>query len=164
MAKRKGANINQHNPFRGFMDFMSEMNRAQEQFFLQHSGEGGRAGSSAHTHAYVPPTDIFAQGDDLIIRCEVAGAKKEDIHVTVTNGVLTISGERYSELDENKVVYYTRERSYGEFRRDMLLPEGVSKDHVKAQTRNGLLEIVVSGGASAQTSQIDVPIFEQDDS
>lgn len=164
MAKRKSASSSQHNPFRGFMDFMSEMNRAQEQFFLQHSGEPGRAGNAAHSHAYVPPTDIFAQGGDLIIRCEVAGAKKEDIHVTVTNGVLTIAGERHSELDESQVTYYTRERNYGEFRRDMLLPEGVNIDHVTAQTHNGLLEVVVSGAANTKTSNINVPISEHDDS
>lgn len=158
MAKKVNAGNQRHNPFRGFMDFMSEMNRAQSEFLLQHSGDSGRgrSGSAAHSHAYIPAADIFAQGNDLVIRCEVPGVRQEDVFVTLTNGVLTLSGERESELDEDEVSYYARERSYGEFRRDMLLPDGIKSADVKAKTRNGLLEVIVSGGASSKWDEISI--------
>ena len=144
-----------HNPFRGFVDLMSEMNRAQAQWMLR--GKGGAAAPAASgAHAYVPPADIFAIGKDLVVRCEVPGVRKEEVSVSVSNGLLTISGYRDSELDESKVIYYTRERVYGTFRRSMLLPEGVEDSDVEAVFRNGLLEITVHGGAATKPKQISI--------
>lgn len=145
----------QNNPFRGFLDVMSEMNRAQSHWMLRDQGEGGHGGRS-HAAAYVPPADIFAEGDDLIVRCEVPGVRSKDVSVTVSSGVLTISGYRDSELDDQKVVYYARERVYGAFRRSMLLPEGVDERAIHAKVRNGLLEILVKGGAAAKPQSIDI--------
>ncbi|NNC23132.1 Hsp20/alpha crystallin family protein [Salinisphaera sp. USBA-960] len=160
MAKKTSSSSRrEHKPFRGFMDFMSEMNRAQTQFMLQHSGgdaSAANSGAAAHSHAYIPLADIFAQGNDLVIRCEVPGVRQDDIHLAVTNGVLTISGERHSELDEDHVAYYARERSYGDFRRDMMLPDGVKSNDVTAHTHNGLLEIVIAGGAASKTNDISI--------
>ncbi|NII09569.1 Hsp20/alpha crystallin family protein [Oleiagrimonas sp. C23AA] len=141
------------NPFRGFMDVMSEMNRVQSNW-MRASSEGAQAPRS-HDSAYVPPADIFAKGDDLIVRCELPGIRRDQVSVTVSNGVLTISGYRDSQLDNN-VVYYTRERVYGAFRRSMLLPEGVDQDHISASVRNGLLEITVANGAKAKPRNIDI--------
>ncbi|MES1934984.1 Hsp20/alpha crystallin family protein [Salinisphaera hydrothermalis] len=142
-----------HNPFRGFLDVMSEMSRAQEEWMTRGKVSGrGRS----HAAAYVPPADIFALGDDLIVRCEVAGVKSEDVSVTVASNVLTISGRRDSELNENEVLYYTRERVYGEFRRSMILPDGVDQSDINATVRNGLLEIRVAGGAAAKPQSINV--------
>lgn len=144
------------NPFRGFLDVMSEMNRAQEQWMLSgNAPTSGEAGRSEAT-AYVPPADIFALGDDVIVRCEVAGARSEDIQLTVSGGVLTIVGHRDSELDESKVSYYTRERMYGAFRRTMFLPEGIGEENISASVRNGLLEIRVKDAAQAKLHQIRV--------
>lgn len=142
-----------HNPFRGFLDVMSEMNRAQEQWMTR-----GKVSGSGRTHAgaYVPPADIFAMGNDLIVRCEVAGVKSEDVSVTVASNVLTISGRRDSEINDDEVLYYTRERVYGEFRRAMILPDGVDESDINATVRNGLLEIRVAGGAAAKPHAIHV--------
>ncbi|KEZ77503.1 heat shock protein Hsp20 [Salinisphaera hydrothermalis C41B8] len=132
---------------------MSEMSRAQEEWMTRGKVSGrGRS----HAAAYVPPADIFALGDDLIVRCEVAGVKSEDVSVTVASNVLTISGRRDSELNENEVLYYTRERVYGEFRRSMILPDGVDQSDINATVRNGLLEIRVAGGAAAKPQSINV--------
>lgn len=141
------------NPFRGFLDVMSEMNRAQEEWMNRgHVSGGGRS----HAAAYVPPADIFAQGDDLFVRCEVAGVRSDDVSVTVASNVLTISGHRHSELDEDEVLYYSRERVYGEFRRAMIVPDGVDQSDITATVRNGLLEIRVAGGAAAKPQTIHI--------
>src|ERR687894_2821518 len=94
------------NPFRGVMDTMSEMARMREY------AEGGGAqeeGRRTHATAWVPTTDIFAQGDDLVIRCELAGVDRDDIDIELIGDTLTITGERRSELSE-EVRFYTRER------------------------------------------------------
>ena len=131
------------NPFRGLVDHMSEMSRMREYF---ETGQEERR--RTHATAWVPTTDIFAEGDDLVIRCELAGVHREDIDIELTGDTLTISGERRSELSE-EVHFYTRERSFGHFRRSMNLPEGIDDDDVSASFKDGMLQVTVRGAAAA---------------
>ncbi|HET7315191.1 Hsp20/alpha crystallin family protein [Salinisphaera sp.] len=151
MGKNQG---HRGNPFRGFIDIMTETNRAREQWLTRATGDTAKGGRALAT-AYVPPTDIYALEGDLVVRIEVPGVRREDVSLTVSGGMLTVSGYRDSELDDN-VVYYTRERVYGTFRRSMLLPEGVQDSDVKASFCNGLLEIHVKGGAAARPRNIAI--------
>jgi HSP20 family protein len=122
---------------------MSEMARMREYF------ETGREEQRrTHATAWVPTTDIFAEGDDLVIRCELAGVHREDIDIELTGDTLTISGERRSELSE-EVHFYTRERSFGHFRRSMNLPEGIDASDISADFQDGMLQVTVRGGATA---------------
>lgn len=160
MADNPKVPKSKHNPFRGFLDVMSEMNRAQEEWMTRgHSGSGG---GRSHAAAYVPPADIYAIHNDLYVRCELAGVRREDVSVTVASNVLTISGERHSELNDDEVLYYTRERVYGAFRRSMILPDGVDQSDITASVRNGLLELRVAGGAAAKPQSIEI-IDENED-
>jgi HSP20 family protein len=130
------------NPFRGLMDHMSEMSRMRE--YIESGHEDQRR---THATAWIPTTDIFARGDDLVIRCELAGVERDDIDITLSGGVLTISGERRSGLNEEELTYYTRERSFGHFRRSISLPDGIDGSRVNATFEEGLLEISIQGGA-----------------
>lgn len=155
MAKKPRNSKPGHHHFRGFVDLMSEMNRAQEQWMLR--GKAASAQPAAPgADAYIPPADIFAMDGDLIVRCEVPGVHRDHVSVSVSNGLLTISGYRDSELDESKVTYYARERVYGAFRRSMLLPEGVDGSAIEASFHNGLLEVTVHGGAATKPQQISI--------
>ena len=129
------------NPFRGLMDTMSEMARMREYA----EGGGGEEGRRTHATAWVPTTDIFAVGDDLVIRCELAGVERDDVEISLSGGALTIDGERKGEPEASE--YYARERYYGHFRRRMKLPEGIDGSKVSARFENGLLEVTVRGGA-----------------
>jgi HSP20 family protein len=141
------------NPFRGLVDHMSEMSRMREY------AEGGAQEYQRRTHAtaWVPTTDIFAEGDDLVIRCELAGVHREDIDIELSGDTLTISGERRSEMSDD-VHFYTRERSFGHFRRSMNLPEGVSENDISASFQDGMLQVTVRGGAAAapEPRRIDI--------
>ena len=139
------------NPFRGLVDHMSEMSRMREYF---ETGQEERR--RTHATAWVPTTDIFAEGVDLVIRCELAGVNREDIDIELTGDTLTISGERRSELSE-EVHFYTRERSFGHFRRSMNLPEGIDDD-ISASFEDGMLQVTVRGGAAAapEPRRIDI--------
>jgi HSP20 family protein len=142
----------QRNPFHGIVDAISEWNRMREVGM-------GRIGYEARqedrprsqTNAWVPTTDVFARGNDLVIRVSLSGVYPEDVDITLSNGVLTISGERRSELDE--VSFYVRERYYGAFRRSITLPAGIDEGDISADYDNGLLEITVRGGAAAAESR-----------
>ena len=134
------------NPFRGIVDTMSEMARMRE--YAEGGGQAQEDQRRTHATAWVPTTDIFARGNDLVIRCELAGVYQDDIDITLANGVLSVSGERRSELEGEEVEFYTRERSFGNFRRTINLPDGVSESNMDAEFVNGLLEIIIEGGAN----------------
>ena len=138
------------NPFHGIVDAISEWSRMRE-VGMGRTGYEGRQEYEPRTqaNAWVPTTDVFARGDDLVIRVSLSGVYPEDVNVTLSNGVLTISGERRSEPDEQEVSFYARERYYGAFRRSLTLPAGVDEDDISADYENGLLEIVVRGAAAA---------------
>jgi len=142
------------NPFRGFLDVMSEMNRMQHQWMLKDSP--AKVGDRTHASAWVPHTDIFAKDGDLVIRCELPGLRPEEVDVTVSSGVLTISGDRRSDLEDSNVTFYTRERVYGAFRRSMILPEGITQDHIVANMQHGMLEVRVEGAAAAKLHHIGI--------
>ncbi|MGB3684068.1 MAG: Hsp20/alpha crystallin family protein [Rubrobacteraceae bacterium] len=136
-----------HNPFRGIIDSISETNRIQQHWM---TGEGTQEDQRrTHATAWVPATDIFLSGEDLVIRCEIAGVDERDIDVSVTGGILVISGDRTNDTRDEDVVYYVRERFYGNFRRTMTLPEGVNESQIRASYENGMLEITIEGGANA---------------
>jgi HSP20 family protein len=130
------------------VDHISEMNRAEERWM---AGPEPRREDQRRTHitAWVPTTDIFAAGKDLVIRISLSGVARENVDITLSNSVLTVSGERRSELpDEEELTFHTRERYYGAFRRSITLPAGIDESDISASFENGLLEITVQGGAT----------------
>lgn len=139
------------NPFRGLIDHMSEMTRMRE--YAEGGGQAQEDQRRTHATAWVPTTDIFAKGNDLVIRCELAGVHQNDIDISLANGVLSVSGERRSELDDEELEFYTRERSYGYFRRTIALPDGVDGGKMDAEFVDGLLEITIEGGANPPEPQ-----------
>ena len=139
MSKRR-------DPFRGFVDSISEWNRMRE--YGMYGPESGQDQRRSHAAAWIPTADILARGDDLVLRYELPGLRQEEIDITLVVGVLTVSGERRSDLDEEGVHFYTRERYYGRFRRSMDLPEGVDGSKINASFEDGLLELTIKGGAA----------------
>jgi HSP20 family protein len=142
---------NAHRPFRGVFDMFSELNRMREHW-TEIEPTQGRAGPAP----WVPAVDIFADGEDLVIRCELAGVAKEEIDVALSDGRLWISGER-SGAPEDGADFYVRERRYGPFERSVKLGRGVTGAQISAAVIDGLLEIVVAGGAEPrQHERIEV--------
>jgi HSP20 family protein len=132
------------NPFEGVTDFVSELSRMRSLGVHGLGSESAEAAERTHASAWVPPTDILARGEDLVIRIELAGVEPADVDLTFHHGVLTVSGTR-SASDGDDAQYYVRERFYGAFRRVITLPEGTDAEQVTAEFDNGLVEVVVSG-------------------
>jgi len=134
------------NPFRGFTDLISETNRATENWM---TGVDPAYGSQnmAQVTAWAPVTDIFTRGEDMVVRCDLAGVAREDLDITLSNGILTISGERRVPEDEREASFYVNERNYGFFRRSMSLPEGLGEKDIEAVFEEGVLEVILSGGS-----------------
>lgn len=88
-----------------------------------------------------PSVDIFEEADDVILKAELPGMKKEDIEVNVTGDTITISGEKKKEEKVEKKNYYRLERSHGSFSRSFRMPQEVQSDKIKAVFKEGVLEI-----------------------
>jgi HSP20 family protein len=150
-----------HNAFRGLYDMFAEMGRMREHLTQSDRPSEGRASSGS---AWIPAVDIYAQGDDLVIRCELAGVARKDMEVALCRGQLWISGERAGAPEGADVTDYVRERRYGPFRRTINLPPRVERDQLRATLELGLLEVVVEGGASpAQDERIEIEAADRDE-
>lgn len=90
-----------------------------------------------------PEVEMLERGNELIVRADVPGLKKDEITVEVTENELVLKGERKHEKEEKAEGYYRAERSYGSFFRALPLPEGVKIDQAKASIHEGVLEVTM---------------------
>jgi HSP20 family molecular chaperone IbpA len=97
-----------------------------------------------------PGFDSFTRDRDLVVWAELPGMKPEDVNVTLSPGVLTISGECRESKEEENSGHLVRERQYGSFRRSMSLPEDTDESKIRASFEDGVLQIVIQGGAAEQ--------------
>jgi HSP20 family protein len=91
--------------------------------------------------------DHEAQDGNRVIRAELPGVRPEDVDISLHGNVLSISGERKAEHEEERGGYYIRERSYGSFSRSFTLPQGTDESKIRARFENGVLEVTVEGAA-----------------
>lgn len=119
-----------------------------------------RPEAEAEKPTWFPEIDVFEKDNRLITRIDLPGLKKEDVKVEVTDGYLTISGERKTEAEEKKEQFYRCERQYGSFSRTVPLPEGVKVDDVKARFADGVLEVSVPLPPKPETKVRKVEIEE----
>jgi len=114
--------------------------------------------SSSVTADWVPSVDINEFEEKFQLYVDLPGVEPKDVDITLENGVLTISGERFvqaEKADEN-VVRRRTERGSGRFYRRFILPESVDAEKVKATGRNGVLEILIPKQAKALPRKIEV--------
>jgi HSP20 family protein len=88
-----------------------------------------------------PTVDLYEEKDDIVVKAELPGMEKDNIEVNLSDDRLTIRGEKKKEEEIKKENYYRSERSYGSFIRTLELPTEVQADKVKANFKNGVLEI-----------------------
>lgn len=88
--------------------------------------------------------DVSETDKAYIVTADVPGMAEEDVDLTVTDGILTISGEKQAEAEEEGKTYHRFERSYGAFRRSMQLPQDADEEKISASMKNGVLTVEIS--------------------
>ena len=147
-------------PFSFMNRFMSEMDRLFDDFRFGSAVtplRGSRLGMMPELGTWIPQVDVFERDGQLVVHAELAGMSQEDLKVNVDAGVLTISGERQHAHEHEKGGVYQCERSYGTFRRSIVLPDGVETEAVKASFDNGVLEVTMPVPKQRQSGR-SVPI------
>jgi len=118
----------------------------------------GLAHTSQLLSGWTPSLDMYEDKDSVYVRAELPGMKKEDIHVSLHNGSLSISGERKDQEEFKDAEVYRSERFVGRFQRTLTLPTQVAVDKIKAQYKDGILSITLPKAEEAKPKQIDVSV------
>ncbi len=108
-----------------------------------------------HMH---PRLDMFEEKDDLVVRAELPGIKKEDIDVSLEGDCLNIKAEKKQEELSEESSYYTSERCFGDYSRSISLPFPVNGDKISATFENGLLEIRLPKAEEAKAKHIEIKV------
>jgi HSP20 family protein len=103
-----------------------------------------------------PLLNVSQDNENIYVRSEIPGMKREDIEVSTTGRSLTVSGERKIAEESEKAKWHRKERESGRFRRQVNLPTEVNAEKVQAQYRLGILMIVLPKAESAKPKQISI--------
>lgn len=130
-----------------FDSFAEEIDRLLDEFGFSR-GWLSRPWASRMRHQaalemWTPQIELSQQNNELIVRADLPGLKKEDVNIDITDEAITVSGERHQDKESESGGMYRSERSYGSFYRAIPLPKGAMSDQAKATFKDGVLEIRV---------------------
>ena len=103
-----------------------------------------------------PAIDISEDKDNIVIKADLPGLKKEDVSVNIEDNILTLRGERKSETESKEKNYHRVERFYGRFERSFNLGTKVDEAHIKAVYKDGVLEVTLPKVAKNAAKQISI--------
>jgi HSP20 family protein len=138
------------NPFTELDEIQQRLNR----LFLDRSAKAGDASFAD----FMPAVDIEETEADFVVKADLPDVKKEEITIHVQDGVLTIEGERRQEKEEKGKRFHKIEREYGRFVRRFALPTEVDAEKVRAEFRDGVLNVTLPKAPAAKPKMIDVKI------
>jgi HSP20 family protein len=142
-------------PFRAMQRMADEMERMFDDFGLRR-GWLRPFSRTTGEEIWVPEVEVVQQDDQLKIRADLPGLKREDVTVDITENAVIIQGERRHEEEEEREGYYRSERSYGSFCRVIPLPEGAITDQAKATFKDGVLEITMPAPPASKGRRLEI--------
>jgi HSP20 family protein len=140
-------------------DFRREFDHIFNRFLSAWPGRSGTGnGNGSSTTALVPAVNAYVDRNDKKFHCQVAlpGVNSKDINIQIRGDVLSISGQHEMRNDKNDADMVYREWMYDSFERDIPLPEGVDRDKISAEYRNGTLEITAPISAAALPRRVEL--------
>ncbi|MHB1238397.1 MAG: Hsp20/alpha crystallin family protein [Gallionella sp.] len=107
---------------------------------------------------WTPSVDITETDTAYMIKGEIPGVDKENVKVTIEDGMVSISGERKQEKEEKDKKFHRIERSYGSFMRSFRLPDNVDESAVKAEFKDGMINVTLPKSGKAKAKLINVAV------
>jgi HSP20 family protein len=141
-------------PFRELAALQNEMGR-----WMSHLA--GAPADNGHSSTWLPAVDVWETEDELVLSFDLPGISEEKLNVELDDNTLTVSGERERAGEQSGDRFYRYERRFGAFSRSVTLPAGVTEDAVKADYRNGVLEVRVAKPEEPKPKRIEVGSTEQ---
>lgn len=136
---------------RFFEDFLGGSSPSRYRQPMGMTGAGTGTGSSLQSSGggygtsslWYPQIEVSQRGGNLVVCVDLPGIRKEDVHLEIHDDYLVLEGERRQESEQNQGGVYRSERSYGRFYRTIPLPDGVNPEQVRANFKDGVLEVKV---------------------
>jgi HSP20 family protein len=120
--------------------------------------QGGDTKERLAVSEWAPLVDITEDEKEYVIKADLPDVRKEDLKVTLENGVLTISGDRKFEKEEKNKKYHRVERAYGSFLRSFSMPDDAEGSKVNAVFKDGVLRVHLAKSEEAKPRSIDVNV------
>lgn len=139
-------------PLKDLMAIHERMNKVFDETFSQTA--------NANYGEWLPPVDIYETDEEITILAELAGMKESDMDLEVTEGVLTLKGNKPYPIDKESDNYFRLERSYGKFSRSFAIPTTVDLNNIKANLKDGLLKVTLVKKSEVQPRVIKVETVE----
>lgn len=138
------------NPFKEIQTFEDRMNKVFFDFF--------RKDWPSHilSDNWAPSVEVINKDADVVVKAEMPGMNKEDIQLEIMDNTLHLKGERKHERKEEGDDYYINEINYGSFHRALTLPSTVDMEKVKAEYKDGVLEIVLPKKEETKAKRIPI--------
>jgi HSP20 family protein len=105
-----------------------------------------------------PAIEVYEEKDDVVVKAEIPGMKKENLEINISGTLLTIKGEKKQEEEVKKKGYYYSERSYGSFMRTIDLPKEVQIDKAYANFKDGVLEVRLPKTEEAKRKEVKIKV------
>jgi HSP20 family protein len=137
-------------PWTGLATFRSEMDRLLDRVFAARWDEFPALGD------WTPKLDVTETKDAVVVEAEVPGVEPKDIHVSLQEQLLTITGDKHQEREAKGERWHRVERSYGSFTRSLRLPVPVDAERVTAAFKHGLLTVTLPKTPAAKGTAIPV--------
>jgi len=134
----RGSILNSWSPFwglRGLESIQDGLNRAFGPYLTSLDED------MSYSSDWYPAIDIAEDNKEYTLTADLPDVKREDVHVTLRNGSISLTGERKRETEEAKRSYLRVERAYGKFERTFDLPENILSDNIKAEFADGTLQV-----------------------
>ena len=128
------------NPFRFYSPFFAPL----------------RVKTDADRYDWAPSVDVSETDDNFEVRAELPGVAKDNLHVSVKDNLLTLSGEKRKENADDTQNYRRVERRYGSFQRRFTLPPEVATDDIKAEYSNGVLTLSIPKPEAAKPTEVPI--------
>jgi HSP20 family protein len=107
---------------------------------------------------WFPSLDVSETKNEIVVKAEVPGMDPKDIDISLSNGTLTIKGEKKQEREEKEEDYHLVERHYGSFMRSVMLPTEVKQDKINASYKNGVLKVVLPKFEEAKKKEVKIKV------
>jgi len=138
--------------FRDFERMRRDMDRLWGSFFQR----GVRR--TDEDAEWLPSLDVAETKDEIVVKAEVPGMDPKNIDISLSDGLLTIKGEKKQEREEKEEDYHLVERSYGTFTRSIRLPKEVRRDKISASYKNGVLKVTLPKSEEAKQKEIKIKV------
>lgn len=148
-------NIIHWNPFRELEDMSDRLNRIFNRSSPSRLGDGNQ---ELTIPDWSPAVDIAETKNDYQIKMELPEVKKEDVKVSLADGRLCIKGERKLEKEEKDKKFHRVERFYGSFMRSFVLPENIDESKLKADFKDGVLNICIPKSEKTKAKSTEIKI------